>query len=194
MIFSPPQLAGHRRHCRRASRSRSCSPSRSSKPSLAEAERELRAALPAGAGGASPPPSPITAPPPSRPRRRPGQCRARRRRTERTSTKGPRMTSKPALPLLALPLSACASQSASRSRSRCWPKRSMPGLFPLPPRGAAQAAGQDRLPQADALTATEQAIQLDELIKWVRKQAAVDNNPKAVRRVREATNRRGLAR
>ena len=45
---------------------------------------------------------------------------------------------------------------------------------------AAEAAREDRLPQSDRLTATEQAIQLDELIKWVRKQAAVDNNPKAV--------------
>jgi len=43
--------------------------------------------------------------------------------------------------------------------------------------GPAQAARQDRLPPSDALTATEQAIQLDELIKWVRAQAAVDNNP-----------------
>ena len=40
--------------------------------------------------------------------------------------------------------------------------------------GAAQTAGQDRLPSSDALTATEQAIQLDELIKWVRQQHAVD--------------------
>ena len=37
----------------------------------------------------------------------------------------------------------------------------------------AQDAGEDRLPDADRLTATEQAIQLDELIKWVRGQAAV---------------------
>jgi hypothetical protein len=56
---------------------------------------------------------------------------------------------------------------------------SVPGL-PAAARGAAQAAGQDRLPGSDALTATEQAIQLDELIKWVRAQAAVDNNPAAV--------------
>ena len=41
---------------------------------------------------------------------------------------------------------------------------------------AAQAPGEDRLPQSDALTATEQAIQLDELIKWVRSQAAVKIN------------------
>jgi hypothetical protein len=39
-----------------------------------------------------------------------------------------------------------------------------------------QAAGEDRLPAPDALTATEQAIQLDELIKWVKAQAEVDPN------------------
>jgi hypothetical protein len=39
--------------------------------------------------------------------------------------------------------------------------------------GAAQATGEDELPQSDALTATEQAIQLDELIKWVRAQAGI---------------------
>ena len=42
--------------------------------------------------------------------------------------------------------------------------------------GPHEAARQDRLPQSDALTATEQAIQLDELIKWVRAQASVDPN------------------
>ena len=52
--------------------------------------------------------------------------------------------------------------------------------LPAAPGGAAQAAGADRLPVADALTATEQAIQLDELIKWVRLQAKVDNNPSSV--------------
>jgi len=46
--------------------------------------------------------------------------------------------------------------------------------------GTPQGAVQDGLSQPDALTATEQAIQLDELIKWVRRQAAVDNNPKPV--------------
>jgi hypothetical protein len=45
---------------------------------------------------------------------------------------------------------------------------------------AAQASGEDQLPRSDALTATEQAIQLDELIKWVKAQAKVDNNPSAV--------------
>lgn len=40
----------------------------------------------------------------------------------------------------------------------------------------AQTPGQDRLPVPDALIATEQAIQLDELIKWVESQAAIDPN------------------
>jgi hypothetical protein len=43
-----------------------------------------------------------------------------------------------------------------------------------PAGGAAEAAGEDGLPLADRELATEQAIQLDELIKWVRAQAAVD--------------------
>jgi len=49
----------------------------------------------------------------------------------------------------------------------------MPAI-PASPGGAAQSSGEDRLSDADALTATEQAIQLDELIKWVRQQAEVD--------------------
>jgi hypothetical protein len=49
----------------------------------------------------------------------------------------------------------------------------MPRL-PASAGSAAEAAGQDRLPRSDALTATEQAIQLDELIKWVKAQAEVD--------------------
>lgn len=52
---------------------------------------------------------------------------------------------------------------------------SMPGL-PASAGRANQAPGQDGLPLADALTATEQAIQLDELIKWVRQQHVVDPN------------------
>jgi hypothetical protein len=54
---------------------------------------------------------------------------------------------------------------------------SMPG-FPAAARGTPQAAGEDGFSQADRLTATEQAIQLDELIRWVRAQAAIDNNPR----------------
>jgi len=46
--------------------------------------------------------------------------------------------------------------------------------------GSPQTAGEDGLPTSEALTATEQAIQLDELIEWVKAQAAVDNNARAV--------------
>ena len=51
----------------------------------------------------------------------------------------------------------------------------MPGV-PAAAAGAAQGAGQDRLSDSDRLTATEQAIQLDALIEWVKAQSAVDNN------------------
>jgi hypothetical protein len=51
----------------------------------------------------------------------------------------------------------------------------VPGLS-ASPGGPDQAAGQDRLPGPDALTATEQAIQLDELIKWVERQHSIDPN------------------
>ena len=44
-----------------------------------------------------------------------------------------------------------------------------------PARAPDGTAAQGRLSLADRLTATEQAIQLDELIKWVRAQAAVDH-------------------
>jgi hypothetical protein len=56
--------------------------------------------------------------------------------------------------------------------------RGTPAMSSLPAGacGAAQTAGQDRLPDADALIATEQALQLDALIRWVRAQAAVDPN------------------
>lgn len=40
-----------------------------------------------------------------------------------------------------------------------------------------ESAGQDRLSQSERLIATEQAIQLDELIEWVRAQMGVDRNP-----------------
>jgi hypothetical protein len=55
----------------------------------------------------------------------------------------------------------------------------VPGL-PAATRVPVEAAGEGRLPHPDALIATEQAIQLDELIKWIRTQAKVDNGPKAV--------------
>jgi hypothetical protein len=52
----------------------------------------------------------------------------------------------------------------------------VPGL-PDPARLADAAPGQDRLSTADALIATEQAIQLDELINWVAAQARVSAEP-----------------
>ena len=64
-------------------------------------------------------------------------------------------------------------QAAADSSARGSPP--MPGL-PVAAARPAQGAGENRLPQPDALTATEQAIQLDELIKWVKAQAAVPPN------------------
>ena len=51
----------------------------------------------------------------------------------------------------------------------------MPGL-PTAAGGSAQASSEDGLPHSDQLIATEQAVQLDELIKWVKQQHAVDHN------------------
>ena len=51
----------------------------------------------------------------------------------------------------------------------------MPGL-PTAAGGSAQASSEDGLPHSDQLIATEQAVQLDELIKWVKQQHAVDPN------------------
>lgn len=42
--------------------------------------------------------------------------------------------------------------------------------------GASEAAGENGFPRSERLIATEQAIQLDELIKWVKSQAAVEAN------------------
>jgi hypothetical protein len=64
--------------------------------------------------------------------------------------------------------------SANPSRGGTAP---MPGVRP-PAGGPAQAAGEDGFSIADRLTATEQAIQLDELIKWVKRQAGIDVNGK----------------
>jgi hypothetical protein len=55
------------------------------------------------------------------------------------------------------------------------PAASMPRL-PTSAGGVAEGPGEDRLPQPDALIATEQAIQLDELIEWVRQQSALPAN------------------
>ena len=67
------------------------------------------------------------------------------------------------------------NQPEAAAHSSAGGSASMPRLSPSAGR-TDQASGQDRLPGSDALTATEQAIQLDELIKWVRAQARVDPN------------------
>jgi hypothetical protein len=64
------------------------------------------------------------------------------------------------------------SAAADRGGDRAAP---VPGVAAAP-RGATEAAGEDGLPLADRELATEQAIQLDELIKWVRRQHAIDSN------------------
>jgi hypothetical protein len=51
----------------------------------------------------------------------------------------------------------------------------MPGL-PASAGGVAESTGEDGLSPSERLIATEQAIQLDELIEWVRAQAGVDND------------------
>jgi hypothetical protein len=51
----------------------------------------------------------------------------------------------------------------------------VPGLS-VAARGPAQTTGENQLSADDALTATELAIQLDELIKWVLAQQKLDPN------------------
>ena len=73
-----------------------------------------------------------------------------------------------------LRVEAAARSGDSGSRSAA----PMPGLSAASGQSA-HAAREDGLPQSDRLTATEQAIQLDELIRWVRRQAAVNPNAEA---------------
>ena len=70
-----------------------------------------------------------------------------------------------------LQLAAVAS-ATDPCRGRAAP---VPGLSAAPC-ATDRATGEDRLPAADALLATEQAIQLDELIRWVNRQATIDPN------------------
>jgi hypothetical protein len=65
-----------------------------------------------------------------------------------------------------------ASAAADRGGGGAAP---VPGLATAPG-GAAEAAVKDGFPLADRELATEQAIQLDELIRWVRRQHAIDPN------------------
>jgi hypothetical protein len=73
-----------------------------------------------------------------------------------------------------LRVEAPAAAADSRSRGSA----PMPGL-PATAARPDQIAGEDGFSPRDRLIATEQAIQLDELIKWVRRQAAVDPNANA---------------
>lgn len=79
---------------------------------------------------------------------------------------------------------ASARADARRLREQAGAAAADPGAggaAPVPRLSAsagriAQGAGEDGLPKSDRLLATEQAIQLDELIKWVKAQAEVDTN------------------
>jgi hypothetical protein len=79
---------------------------------------------------------------------------------------------------------AAARAAAQRLRDQLAQAAAHPGSSPTAPvpgvpaaaGGPAQAPGQDGFSVDDRLTATEQAIQLDELIKWVKKQAGIDVN------------------
>jgi hypothetical protein len=68
------------------------------------------------------------------------------------------------------------TESASAAADRG--DRGNPAVSSLPatPGGALEDPREDRFPVADRELATEQAIQLDELIKWVKAQSAVDPN------------------
>ncbi len=79
---------------------------------------------------------------------------------------------------------AAAHASAQRLRGQAAAATADPragGATPVPglrasTESVAETAGEDRLPDTDRLIATEQAIQLDELIKWVKAQSAVSAN------------------
>jgi hypothetical protein len=72
---------------------------------------------------------------------------------------------------------AAAERLRRTSAAAADPRRgggpAVPGL-PAAAAGAAQGAGEDGLSHSERLIATEQAIQLDELIKWTRRQAEVE--------------------
>jgi hypothetical protein len=81
---------------------------------------------------------------------------------------------------------SAARTHAERLRSHAQSAATSPrggGAAPMPrlpgsAEGTAQAAGQDGLSYADRLIATEQAIQLDELIRWVEAQGKVSPDGK----------------
>ena len=170
----PPQLAGHRRD-RRQPRARH--PARHPERRDAPLE-EGRAPASSSSIGRSRPHSPTTV---ANYRAAADQARAadqanpQRVAAEQRShqRKDYPMTLKHALPLLALMLSACASAPQAAADPGAGGSAPVPGLSAAAG-GTAQAAGEDGLPRSDALTATEQAIQLDELIKWVDERAGAN--------------------
>ena len=84
------------------------------------------------------------------------------------------MISRNALPMLALLLGGCAAKDRPVQPVPVLAEQRLCPAYPLPPKALHQAPRQDGLPQPERLIATEQAIQLDELIKWVERQHAVD--------------------
>ena len=82
------------------------------------------------------------------------------------------MTLKSGWPMLALMLPACSSPGERPQPLAAVAEQRLPdaGPAPGPAGGAAQENG---FSVDDALIATEQAIQLDELIKWVNAQAVI---------------------
>ncbi len=76
---------------------------------------------------------------------------------------------------------AAARARADRLRGKASPAAADPGAGSAAPvpgislasEGSSQDPGEDGFPAGDRLIATEQAIQLDELIKWVRAQSEV---------------------
>ena len=84
------------------------------------------------------------------------------------------MTMKRALPPLALLLSACAAKPQAPQPIPALAEQRQCPPYPLPPASLLKPPAKTDFLSPTASLATEQAIQLDELIKWVRTQAAVD--------------------
>ena len=85
------------------------------------------------------------------------------------------MITKRALLPLALFLSACAAKPQAPQPIQALAESHRCPAYPLPPADLLKPPAKT-LPQSDRLIATEQAIQLDELIKWVKAQAVIDPN------------------
>jgi hypothetical protein len=82
------------------------------------------------------------------------------------------MNLKIALPLFVLLPGGCAQTARPHPLPALAEQRQCPA-YPLPAGRTAEGDDEDGLSRPDKLTATEQAIQLDELIKWCRRKRAV---------------------